>query len=695
MFKYGIFCLSVLMLISLPAYAGDGGMGQYAFKSAVVNGYVKNSADAPLAGVTVRFMDATGKETIKTATTSSKGFYSFSMITPGTRFLVRTDKTADGKYLMGEDRKTVVADSEKIFVPDIRLSARPGDKAEYVGSDTCIGCHEETHKALTDGFLSSAHRRVLHIGQESIIDPKDGWAIDNDPDGVNTGILSSPPDGSDGAPLTVFACEKNGVKGFAFSSEAKSACAEGVFIPVAATVGGQGDKFIVPGTDKTVKNLGAFKQHFLARLQDVPATSTSNWEMYPYKGSDKDFILLPLYVAQSGNGAPFFKPFRAVRGKNVKNAWVDQGMEYSQACAGCHTVGMKLETAKGEHGIFTSDFDYLEVGVGCENCHGPGSEHAADPGRAKHIINPAKLTASDEREVCARCHGLAVPESASPAAAMAFPWNDAHKNDIGGGTFIAGIYKLVDFMPGWETGKGFHAWDGVHGRHHKQQSYEFKQSVHVNNTTESLTCTACHSAHSLYQGPARTSETDAVGNIYNFTGTKMRNNTVCLRCHAENKGFMSLSKTDVALLNAGFGQATYINGSKIPAFDAAKDSAEINKAQIKVAEAVSAHMEAKAGMGKEAAYTPLDDARPVGRCITCHMPKTGLIGGYNFADRADGARAMIDGDTSSHVGDIIFPQKIQNSYLSALSKNTDDKNKWMLMPNSCSKCHDGSRYYLK
>jgi hypothetical protein len=44
---------------------------------------------------------------------------------------------------------------------------------------------------------------------------------------------------------------------------------------------------------------------------------------------------------------------------------------------------------------------FLEGGVGCERCHGPGRDHVV--GRAR-MINPAKLTGERRDSVCAQCH---------------------------------------------------------------------------------------------------------------------------------------------------------------------------------------------------------------------------------------------------------------------------------------------------
>lgn len=684
--------------------------------SAVIRGKVKNTAGEYVSGIKVDLVKTSDMSQAGSAMTSKDGSFEFKNIKLNERFWIMSENTADGKYLAGQLRKSIMTDKPEVMVQDMEISGRPDNKAVYVGSKVCRDCHADTHPAITAGHQASAHTRIITMGQKAVIDPMGGWGKDNDSMGVKTGFSATPPDGSDTPPVPVTACTKNGVKGFTFGGDQMKPCDTGVFIPIAATLGGQGDRYVDPKTGKMMPNVGVFKQHFLAKLTDVPAT-TSSWENYPYPGSDKDFVMLPLYIAQSGTLAPNFVPFRAVRSQgapagkatdvqafrasgtgNLRNSWVDQGQEYSQACAGCHVVGLKITTG-GTKGVYTNSFNYVELGVGCENCHGPGSEHADNPGKSKGIIQPSKLTATSEREVCAKCHGLALPASASPVDAVLFPWNDKHQNDVGNGGFIAGIYKLADFMPGWMTGKGFFGWDKKNGRHHKQQSYEFEQSKHVHNDKMSLTCTACHSAHSLYQGPAKTADEDMKGNVYNFKGTMFKNNTVCLRCHAEGTEFKELTKSDVALLNAGYGQPTYMNGAEAPMYDVSGGDASVGvmiaAAQNKVAKAVVMHMNRKAGMGMAVKYDPTNDKMPVGRCYTCHMPKTGMMGGYTWSENAAGEKAMIEGDVVSHAGEIIYPADAYAMYHSA-AMNKDAKNQWKnIMPTSCGKCHDSGRYYMK
>ncbi|MBI2687986.1 MAG: tetratricopeptide repeat protein [Acidobacteria bacterium] len=58
-----------------------------------------------------------------------------------------------------------------------------------------------------------------------------------------------------------------------------------------------------------------------------------------------------------------------------------------QGCLQCHT----------------SRPAFVEGGVSCERCHGPGEKHAAQPART-NIVNPVKLAPRQRDSVCAQCH---------------------------------------------------------------------------------------------------------------------------------------------------------------------------------------------------------------------------------------------------------------------------------------------------
>ncbi len=67
-------------------------------------------------------------------------------------------------------------------------------------------------------------------------------------------------------------------------------------------------------------------------------------------------------------------------------------------CLQCHASGIqsKSGTLNGYN-----DPPFLENGVACERCHGPGSDHIS---KGSAMMNPAKLAPAARDSVCAQCH---------------------------------------------------------------------------------------------------------------------------------------------------------------------------------------------------------------------------------------------------------------------------------------------------
>ena len=109
-------------------------------------------------------------------------------------------------------------------------------------------------------------------------------------------------------------------------------------------------------------------------------------------------------------------------------------------CLGCHTSRVKA-IAGTVNGYEWPPAN--EPGIGCERCHGGGSEHIRRAGRGG-IVNPVKLPPLRRDGVCAQCHLTGVERVAfagrDPSAfrpgedfhtyATAFVWNDASANPV-------------------------------------------------------------------------------------------------------------------------------------------------------------------------------------------------------------------------------------------------------------------------
>jgi hypothetical protein len=69
-------------------------------------------------------------------------------------------------------------------------------------------------------------------------------------------------------------------------------------------------------------------------------------------------------------------------------------------CLQCHASAVQHRPLT-QNGYESTPF--LEGGVACERCHGPGGAHVASAGRAP-LVNPAKLAPERRDSVCAQCH---------------------------------------------------------------------------------------------------------------------------------------------------------------------------------------------------------------------------------------------------------------------------------------------------
>lgn len=91
-------------------------------------------------------------------------------------------------------------------------------------------------------------------------------------------------------------------------------------------------------------------------------------------------------------------------------------------CDGCHSVNYDAATKK-----------VTEWNVGCERCHGTGSDHVKNP-TAENIVNPATLNFTDAADTCTQCHSQGQP-LVSPRAGDAYDWPVGFQMGINSGSW--------------------------------------------------------------------------------------------------------------------------------------------------------------------------------------------------------------------------------------------------------------------
>jgi nitrate/TMAO reductase-like tetraheme cytochrome c subunit len=94
--------------------------------------------------------------------------------------------------------------------------------------------------------------------------------------------------------------------------------------------------------------------------------------------------------------------------------WSNYARTFNKECLSCHATGEAMGWNE-EAGRFETT--WVDAGVACEKCHGPGERHAREGGRGT-IVRPSALPADRLAAVCAQCHAARAPwrSAFSPAA---------------------------------------------------------------------------------------------------------------------------------------------------------------------------------------------------------------------------------------------------------------------------------------
>jgi DmsE family decaheme c-type cytochrome len=186
----------------------------------------------------------------------------------------------------------------------------------------------------------------------------------------------------------------------------------------------------------------------------------------------------------------------------------------AEACKDCHQTQWE-GYQKTAHGRAAADQKVVADVVGCESCHGPGSQHVEAGGDKespgfKTIRNPKALAPKDASAACLSCH----------KAGDQFYWeHSAHARKDVSCVSCHSIHASKD---------------GGHARLlkaetvtalcitcHKSNHLAMGKSSHMPLGTSSMTCADCHNPHGS-AGPRMIRATTT--------------NDLCTNCHADKRG---------------------------------------------------------------------------------------------------------------------------------------------------------------
>jgi predicted CXXCH cytochrome family protein len=187
--------------------------------------------------------------------------------------------------------------------------------------------------------------------------------------------------------------------------------------------------------------------------------------------------------------------------------WSDPGRIWQFKCGSCHVTGMNINYDKASDSFDTT---WVDLGIGCEACHGAGSNHILAAKtyleqEQETIVNPAKLPWKLRAMVCGQCHNWGASTADISPTKEGFP-------------------KKYAFPYGYKVGKALHIYyedePDVEKKHHQQYT-EWLQSPH---SEAGIICLTCHGVHQ--EGAHRSP---------NKSQTKAPGNTLCTGCHKAEK----------------------------------------------------------------------------------------------------------------------------------------------------------------
>jgi len=245
--------------------------------------------------------------------------------------------------------------------------------AAYVGSAACADCHRQVYEE----WANSPHAlMVRRPGPESVVGDFSGleWSIP-----LAEGV--PPPDGG----------------------------------PV-ARMGRDGDGYVMslrkPGTDAFEHFTIDWVVGFQMRQTYLHEESGGVLRRLPIQWSVERQEYFPYWNLQEGS--PITNEDLWAQMRSVNSAW-------NLFCARCHVTKLTVHDKDDAH--TRAHVEWVDEGIACESCHGPGSHHvdyfegnyvnrlaAFVNGRIRgepvaYVANAPKLAAGPSLSVCARCHG--------------------------------------------------------------------------------------------------------------------------------------------------------------------------------------------------------------------------------------------------------------------------------------------------
>lgn len=431
---------------------------------------------------------AANRDKYQRGTTDPKGSFTIPKIADGKYFVYV--EPADREHLPGGDisNKAMTAAELAAKPLAIQVSGKAPENATFVGSSKCLGCHESY------GDL----KKTLHkLGISVVGKPGKLQDFSRFP-AFNAGLDKLM------AGTKFYFSSYDKTRGFDKYQISEKAPADPATVSFTATFSKDAAGALTFKTENALDPAdpprtytvemtyggGLYKQRYLYRA----AGGLFPFVQYNTEGNES-------YADRSRKTWRDYHADWLFNEETKKLADPPKKKSFDVECASCHFNGYSLTptvagdfvagAANDPNGEADIDGDGVpnELNIGCEVCHGPGSEHAKSPEAKKGstIVNPAKLAAERVTVVCDQCHSR-------PQGNLKNDQPVSKENRM----LIPGISRneyLVNHTTREDAAQKDFWGDGVHSKSHHQQGTDLIRSKKYINGSYLMTCVDCHDPH--------------------------------------------------------------------------------------------------------------------------------------------------------------------------------------------------------
>lgn len=206
--------------------------------------------------------------------------------------------------------------------------------------------------------------------------------------------------------------------------------------------------------------------------------------------------------------------------------------EVNHECMSCHNGYPEIEPGSDSFGSRPIFPGKIPEGIDCSRCHGPGRDHilALQRGESaemvrRSIVNPARLSAERQLEVCMQCH-LETTSRPLPHALWRY---HSGRFSYRPGEPLENYILHFDHSPGTGYDAKFEVVNSV---------YRLRKSACFRESNGAMTCTTCHNAHDVPRGEraarhyvqvCQTCHGEALGRL--IEDKRHPESQQCLPCH--------------------------------------------------------------------------------------------------------------------------------------------------------------------